>query len=89
MQQQLAQHCKSTILYLFIYLFISFLEVHLWHMEIPRLGVESELQLPAYAIAMPDLSCVCDLHHSSEQCQILNPKSEAKDQTNLHMGTPI
>ena len=32
-----------------------------------RLGVESELQLLAYAtaIAMWDLSCVCDLHHSS------------------------
>ena len=40
-----------------------------WHMEVPRLGVESELQLPAYitATAMPDPSCVCDLHHSSRQ----------------------
>ena len=27
---------------------IVFLGPHLWHMEIPRLGVESELQLPAY-----------------------------------------
>ena len=29
---------------------------HLWHMEVPRLGVTSELQLPAYttATAMPD-----------------------------------
>ena len=37
------------------------------HMEVPRLGVESELQLPAYATAtaMPDLSYICDLHHSS------------------------
>ena len=34
-------------------------------MEIPRLGVESELQLPACATATakPDLSLVCDLHH--------------------------
>ena len=33
-------------------------------MEVPRLGAESELQLPAYATAsaMPDLRCVCDLH---------------------------
>ena len=30
-------------IYLFIYLFIYFLGPHLWHMEIPRLGVESEL----------------------------------------------
>ena len=27
----------------------------------------------------PDLSCVCDLHHSSRQHQILNPLSEARD----------
>ena len=26
---------------------------------------------------MPDPSCVCDLHHSSRQCWILNPLSEA------------
>ena len=32
--------------YLFIY--FCFLELHLWHMEVPRLRVESQLQLPAY-----------------------------------------
>ena len=30
---------------------------------------------------MPDLSRIWDLHHSSRQCQILNPLSEARDQT--------
>ena len=52
-------------------------------MEVPRLGVESELQLAAYttATAMPDLSCVCDLCLGSRQRQILNPLSEAKDGT--------
>ena len=30
---------------------------------------------------MPDLSHVCDLQHSSWQCQILNSLSEARDQT--------
>ena len=52
-------------------------------MEVPRLGVKLELQLQAYttATAMQDLSCVFDLHHSSRQRQILNPLSEAKDQT--------
>ena len=51
------------------------------HMEIPRLGVESELQLLACATAtaMEDLSHVCDLRHSSRQCWILNPLSEARD----------
>ena len=56
---------------------------HLWHMEVARLGVKSELQLPAYltTTAMPDPSHVCDLHQSSRQCQILNPLSEARDWT--------
>ena len=31
-----------------MYLFIFFLWPHLWHMEVPRLGVKQELQLPAY-----------------------------------------
>ena len=35
-------------------------------MEFPRLGVESELQLLAYAtaMAMPDSSCICSLYHT-------------------------
>ena len=42
-------------------------------METPRLGVKSELQLPAYitATATPDLSGICNLHHSSRQGHIL------------------
>ena len=68
-----------------IYFFLSFfffLGLLLQHMEVPRLGVESELQLPAYATAtaMPNLSHVYDLHHSSGQHQILNPLTEARDQ---------
>ena len=30
---------------------------------------------------MPDSSHICDLHHSSWQCQILNPLREARGQT--------
>ena len=58
-------------------------------MEVPRLGVESELQLPAYttATAMQDLSLVCDLHHSSQQHWILNPWSEARGRTRVLMDT--
>ena len=49
-------------------------------MEVPRLGIESGLQLPAYtaATAARDLSHVCVLCHSSPQCQILKPLSEAR-----------
>ena len=52
-------------------------------MEAPRLEIELELQLLPYATATAtwDLSRVCDLHHSSWQHWILNPLSEARDQT--------
>ena len=48
-------------------------------MEVPRLGVQSELQLLAYATATatPNLSLVCALHHSSRKYWILNPLIEA------------
>ena len=54
-----------------------------WHMEVLRLGVQLELQLLAYATATAtrDLSRICELQHSSWQCQILNPPSKARDQT--------
>ena len=60
---------------------------HLQHMEVPGLGVELELQLLAYATASatPEPSRVCDLHHSSWQCGILNPLSSARDGTCLLM----
>ena len=72
------QFYQTIILFIliFIYLF-RFLGPHPRYMEVPRLGVKSELQLPAYATAMEtqDPSRVCDLHHSSEQHQILNPRA--------------
>ena len=57
-------------------------------MEVPRLGVKLELQLPAYAraTAMADPSRVCNLHHSSQQGRILNPLSKARDQTHNLMA---
>ena len=71
----------------FPFLFFSFLGLfiflgpHPWHVEVPRLGVELELQLLAYTTptASRDLSLVCNLHHSSQQCRILNPLGEARD----------
>ena len=52
-------------------------------MDVPRLGVQSELQLPAYTTvtATRDPSCICDLHHRLWQCQILNPVSKARGRT--------
>ena len=70
----------------FVCLFVfCFLGPYLQHTEIPRLGVESEQQLPAYATATatPDPSHVCNhicnLHHSSWQRWIHNPLSKARD----------
>ena len=57
-----------SILNMFIFFsFLIFLGLHLRQMEVPRLGVELELQLLAYTIAtaMLDLSHICDLHCSS------------------------
>ena len=55
-------------------------------MEFPRLGVESELQLPAHATATaipdPHLQSTSFQHH-----QILNPRNKARDQTPILMDT--
>ena len=73
----------------FLSFFFGFLRLHPWRMEVPRLGVESELQLPASttATAMRDPSHICDLHHSSWQPWVLNPLSKARDRIHFLMDT--
>ena len=70
-------------MYAFIFFFclFVFLGPHLWHMEVPRLGVKSEPQLPASTTTTATRypSRVCDLHPSSRQRWILNPLSKARD----------
>ena len=58
-------------------------------METPRLRVKSKLRLLIYtrATATQDASCIGDLHHSSQQHQILNPMHTARDQTRNLMVT--
>ena len=58
-------------------------------MEVLGLGVESELQLPAYATATEtqDSSHIFIIHHSSWEHQILNPLSEARDRTHILTDT--
>ena len=46
----------------YAFIFFPFLRPHPWHMEVPKLGVELELQLPATSPATWDLSCIFDLH---------------------------
>ena len=44
------QYHMVTLFLIFLFDF-AFLGLHPWHMEVPRLGVESELQLLAYTTA--------------------------------------
>ena len=80
----------SEFLWFFcFFFFFCFLGLNLWHMEVPRLGVELELQLLAYTTvtSTQDPSLVCSLHHSSQQHQILNPLSKARGGTCSLMHT--
>ena len=74
---------------IFLFFIFFFLGSHLLHVEVPRLGVKSELQLQVYttATATPDPSCICNLHHSLQQHWILNPLSKARDGTHILMDT--
>ena len=58
--------CFLKNIYLFVYFIylFCFLGPQLWHMEIPRLRVKSELQLVIAATAIPDPSHVCKPRHS-------------------------
>ena len=80
---------SGSLNFFFFFFFFCFLEPPLQHMEVPRLGVESELQLLVYttATATPDLSCVCDLYHSSRLHQIPDPLIDARDWTHTVMDT--
>ena len=68
----------------------SFLGPQVQHVEVPRLGVESELRLPATATAMatPHPSHIFDLC-SLQQGQILNPLSMARDRTHILTDTML
>ena len=67
----------------FLFFFFLFRATPAAYGEVPRLRVQSELQLPDHtrATATQDPSHICDLHHISRQHQILNPLSKARDQT--------
>jgi len=58
--------------------YFFFLGLHLQHMEVPRLGVHLE---PVYATATATATWDPEPHlcYSLQQCQILNPLSEARD----------
>ena len=73
--------------FLFFFLFLSF-----WGCTRHR-GSKARSQIGAVAAGLhhshttQDPSRVCNLHHSSWQCQILKPLSEARDRTCILMDT--
>ena len=72
-----------------VFLFFVF-RPHLWHIEVPGLGLKSELQLPAYTTAATttwDWICIYDLHCSLRQRWILNPVTKARDRTQILVDT--
>ena len=53
----------------------------------PTACESSQASGPTGATATPDPSCICNLHHSSQQGWILNPLSQARDQTHFLRDT--
>ena len=58
--------------------FFAFLLPHMPHRDVPGQGLN---QSDSTVTAMLDLSSIGELCHSLWQCQILNPLSEARDQS--------
>ena len=77
----------SFFTYFLLFVCFCFFSAALKHMEVPRLGVEMELQLPAYAtaiaIATQDPSCICDLCTAHAMLDI-NPLRESQG-SNVHL----
>ena len=85
----------NNLLTFFLFVFLG---PHPRHMEVPRLGFESEPQLLAYttATATLGLSCLCDLHHGRGNCGSLihrgrpgiEPTSSQRLCLSLHRNSP-
>ena len=76
-----------SLVYLLIYLFLG---PHPWHLEVPGLGVSSELHLPAYATVTQHQIWAASVTYTTShgQCRILNPLRRDSDQTCVLMDTP-
>ena len=64
---------------------------HLQHMEVARPGVASELELRSCSTATAAwaLSHICSLCRSWQQPRVLNPRSEAREQTCVRTETTL
>ena len=73
------------------FLIFFFLQVHWWHMKVPRArdGVRAADAGYTLATAMPYPRKICNLNHSLQQCQILHPLNEARDRIRILMDTVL
>ena len=69
-------------LWLQLRFFFFFLGPHLWHMEVPRPGMKSELQLPAYTTLWIRAASVTYVT-AQDNVWILNPLSKARKRTHI------
>ena len=77
-------YCLFFFFFFFFLFFGLFLGPCLWHMEVPQARGQigaAVAYATATATAAWDPSCIFELHHSSQQCWILNPLSKARDGT--------
>ena len=74
----------------FVFPFL-FLKPCLCHMDAPgvRAGTGAANMVYTTATTTLDLSHICDLCCNLQQCQILNPLSEARDQTQILTDTML
>ena len=89
MVESLSQRTFLTAVVVGFLALFGFLGLEVRHIDVPRLGVRSELQLLtcATATAAQDLSDICNLHHSSPQRRILNPLMRTRGLTHIFMDT--
>ena len=77
----------STIDTIIFFLFFFFLGPHLWRMEVPGLGVDSELQLGP--MPQPQECHIWATSATLWQRQILNPLSKASDRAHALTDTML
>ena len=81
-------YCQQCYYQVFSLSFFLLSGLHLWHLEIPRLGLnQSSSCLPKPQPEQRDLSCICDPCSSSWQFGVLNPWIEATDWTHVLLDT--
>ena len=81
-------YCQQCYYQVFSLSFFLLSGLHLWHLEVPRLGLnQSSSCLPKPQPEQRDLSCICDPCSSSWQFGVLNPWIEATDWTHVLLDT--